>query len=306
MIRVGMVGTSPGNGHPFSFSAIVNGYDPDRFADAGWPVIDRYLRRAEGAAGGIDGMEVTHAWTQDGETTRRLRRSCGISGAPDGLEAMAAEVDAAIVARDDWESHARMALVFLERGVPVFVDKPLSLDPDELAGFRPHLEAGRLMSCSAMRFARELDGPRSDPGAYGGLRLVRGAIVLGWEKYGVHLLDAAWGVRRLRPVSVTALPARHDSMAVELEGGGLFEVDCLGEAPRVFRLELFGADDASRHEITDNYTMFRRMLLRFRAMVEDGRPPVPPDEVLDVMRVLVAGRRSGQRGGPVRIAELPI
>ena len=46
------------------------------------------------------------------------------------------------------------------------------------------------MSCSGMRYARELDEPRADLAAYGRLKLIRGAIVLSWEKYGVHLLEA--------------------------------------------------------------------------------------------------------------------
>ena len=32
-LRLGILGLSPGNGHPFSFSAIVNGYDDAAFAD---------------------------------------------------------------------------------------------------------------------------------------------------------------------------------------------------------------------------------------------------------------------------------
>ena len=38
--------------------------------------------------------------------------------------------------------------------------------------------------------------------AYGHLKLIRGAIVLSWEKYGVHLLDAIFGITSARPVSV--------------------------------------------------------------------------------------------------------
>ena len=31
-LRLGVLGFSPGNGHPYSFSAIVNGYDDEAFA----------------------------------------------------------------------------------------------------------------------------------------------------------------------------------------------------------------------------------------------------------------------------------
>ena len=55
-----------------AFSAIVNGYDPAAFERAGWPVILDYLRRQSADAFGFPDMRVTHAWTQDRETTARL------------------------------------------------------------------------------------------------------------------------------------------------------------------------------------------------------------------------------------------
>ena len=72
------------------------------------------------------------------------------------------------------------------------------------------------MSCSGMRYARELDEPRADLAAYGRLKLIRGAIVLSWEKYGVHLLDAILASSQSRPVSVLMLPADHASAVVRL------------------------------------------------------------------------------------------
>ena len=36
VIRVGIVGLSEGNGHPFSFSAIINGFSDVGMAAAGW------------------------------------------------------------------------------------------------------------------------------------------------------------------------------------------------------------------------------------------------------------------------------
>ncbi len=74
---------------------------------------------------------------------------------------MLGNVDAVIIARDDHETHLELARPFLEAGLPVFVDKPLSLDLEALRFFRPYLEAGKLMSCSGMRYARELDELRA-------------------------------------------------------------------------------------------------------------------------------------------------
>ncbi len=63
-LRLGVVGLSEGNGHPFSFSAIVNGYDDAGMAASGWPVIHDYLRLRDPSEFGGLGAQVTHAWTQ--------------------------------------------------------------------------------------------------------------------------------------------------------------------------------------------------------------------------------------------------
>ena len=143
----------------------------------------------------------------------------------------------------------RWPCTFLEAGLPVFVDKPLSLDISQLRAFKPYLEKGQLMSCSGMRYARELDEPRADLAAYGRLKLIRGAIVLSWEKYGVHLLEAAMAITPAHPVSVRMLPAEHASAVIRLDDGVLMQIDALGECPRTFHLELFGTQrtGAFRH-----------------------------------------------------------
>lgn len=189
-IRIGMIGVSEGNGHPFSFSAIINGYSKEGLKESGWPVIYDYVRSRDISEFGINGFRVTHAWTQDEATTTKLCKSCSIPHGVSAYEDMLGRVDAVILARDDYENHLSMAMPFLESGLSVFVDKPLSLSVDELRKFKPYLISGKLMSCSAMRYARELDIVKASMKSYGRLKLVRGAILNSWEKYGVHLLDA--------------------------------------------------------------------------------------------------------------------
>ncbi len=304
--KVGIIGLSPGNGHPFSFSAIINGYDDAGLAASGWPVIYDYVRRRDPSEFGIAGLQVTHAWTQDEIVTRRLCRACRIPHAASRREAMLGNVDAVIIARDDAETHLEMAQPFLEAGLPVFIDKPLSLDLDALRFFRPYLDQGQLMSCSGMRYARELDEARASIAEYGRLLLLRGAIVLSWEKYAVHLIDALFGVVSARPVSVIALDAPHAALAVAMDDGSLLQLDALGEAPRTFRLDFWGEQRTSSHEITDNFSMFRRLLWHFAEMIRTRRPVVPVRDTLDAMRLLIAGKLARRDGGKVLLSELPL
>ncbi len=306
MIRAAIIGLSEGNGHPFSFASIVNGYSGEALATSGWPGIYDYVRRRHASEFGIDGLKITHAWTQDPEVTRKLCEACLIPHGVSRYEDLLGAVDAVIIARDDYESHFLMARPFLEAGLPVFIDKPLSLDPGQLRAFTPYLERGQLMSCSGMRFARELDEPRADFAAYGRIQLIRGTIVLSWEKYGVHLLDAIFSVTPAHPVSVRMLRAGHASATVQLDDGVSLQIDALGESARTFRVEFFGSQRIAAFDLTDNFTMFRRMLWQFADGIRTGRPAIPSARTLEIMRVLIAGRRSRDEDREVPLDEIQL
>jgi predicted dehydrogenase len=303
---IGIIGLSEGNGHPFSYGSIINGYSPEGLASSGWPGIYEYVRRRHASEFGLNGWTVTHAWTQDPESTKKLCAACRIPHSVDDYRELLGKVDAIIIARDDHETHSQMSRPFLEAGLPVFVDKPLSLDVSELRDFRPYLENAQLMSCSGMRYARELDEPRADLAGYGRLKLIRGAIVLSWEKYGVHLIEAALAITPAHPVSVYMIPAEHASAVIRLDDGVLIQIDALGECARTFRLDFFGTQRTGGFDITDNFSMFRRMLWQFTESIRTGRPAIPPDRTLEIMRVLIAGRMARNENREVFLNELPL
>jgi Oxidoreductase family, NAD-binding Rossmann fold len=302
----GIIGLSEGNGHPFSFGSIINGYSPEGLASSGWPGIYEYVRRRHPSEFGLDGWKVSHAWTQDPESTKKLCAACRIPNGLDNYLEFLGKVDAVIIARDDFESHLQMARPFLEAGLPVFIDKPLSLEVSELRVFKPYLEKGQLMSCSGMRYARELDEPRANLAAYGQLKLIRGAIVLSWEKYGVHLLEAIFAITPAHPVSVRMLPTKHASAAILMDDDVLIQIDALGECARTFHIELFGTSLTGAFDINDNFSMFRRTLWQFAESIRTGQPAIPPDRTLEIMRVLIAGRIARKENREVLLNEISL
>jgi predicted dehydrogenase len=302
----GIIGVSEGNGHPFSYGSIINGYEPEALAASGWPGIYEYVRRRHASEFGLGDWRITHAWTQDPEVTKKLCAACRIPHEVADYREFLGKVDAVIIARDDYETHAQMALPFLEAGLPVFVDKPLSLEIPELRAFNPFLESGQLMSCSGMRYCRELDEARADLATYGRLKLIRGAIVLSWEKYGVHLLEAILAMPIARPVSIRMLPVEHASAMVRVDDGVLIQIDALGENARTFHVELFGTQRNGAFDITDNFSMFRRMLWEFANSIRTGRPAIPFERTLEIMRVLIAGRIAREENREVLLNEIQL
>lgn len=297
---------SDGNGHPFSYSSIINGYSPEGLSKSGWPGIYDYVRRRHPSEFGLNGWRVTHAWTQQPEITKTLCAACQIETAVEDYHEFLGKVDAVIIARDDFESHFEIAQPFLKAGMPVFVDKPLSLDINQLRELKPFLVSGRLMSCSGMRYARELDEPRANLASFGKVKLIRGAIVLSWEKYGVHILDAVLGMPTARPVAVRMLRTDHASAAIRFDDQSILQIDALGEAARAFHIEIFGTERNAAFDITDNFSMFRRMLWEFTTSIGTGRPTIPAERTLEIMRVLIAGRISCNEDREVNLDEIAI
>jgi predicted dehydrogenase len=304
-LQLGVLGVTEGNGHPYSFSAIVNGYSPDGFAEAGWEGILAYLEERDPAEFGFPGVAVSHAWTQEPAETERLCAAARIPNAVrDRTELLDAEIDGVLLLRDDHENHRPFAEPFLEAGLQVFVDKPLTLAPEDLAYFEPYLRSGQLMSCSGLRYARELDGPRRDLNAYGDLRVIRGTVLFDWAHYGVHVLEAILNVVDARPVAVRPGPAAHQSLVIETDSEYPVQIDALGEAPLTFDVDIYGSAQASRHRLSDNFTAFRRTLWRFIEGVRTGDPQIPPEETLAVVRTLIAGQRAQGEDRKVTLTEV--
>ena len=71
-LRLAMLGMIEGNGHPYSWSAIVNGYDPAAMAaQCTYPGIIEYMSKQPLEKVRIPGARVTHVWTDDPADWRR-------------------------------------------------------------------------------------------------------------------------------------------------------------------------------------------------------------------------------------------
>ncbi|MFK8030319.1 MAG: Gfo/Idh/MocA family protein [Gammaproteobacteria bacterium] len=306
VIKLGMIGINDGNGHPFSFSAIINGYDDEGMKHSGWDVIYDYLQLRDASEIGFEGVEVTHAWTQDPEQTHILAKASKIPNVVEDPVDMLSEVDGVIIARDDYETHYPLAKVFLENDKFVFIDKPLSLDIEELRFFRPYLQDGKLMSCAGARYAQELDEIRETIDTFGDMKLIRGTVVNGMEKYGIHMLDGIFGVTGFQVESVSCVEAKHISMRIKNTDNSLIYIDALGETCKTLQFDFWSDKKRFHAETNDNFTMFRRLLIDFVAMIRTGKPIVDPDLVINSMKVLIAANISRKENREIRIDDIAI
>lgn len=309
-VRLGVIGLNEGNGHPYSFSAAVNGYDDAGMRESGWGVIYNYLRPRDAADFGITGARVTHAWTQDPAETARLCRAARIDHAVREPGEMLGQIDGLLLCRDDYETHLPLARPFLEAGIPVFIDKPLTLDATELAWFTPYLGNGLLMSCAGGRYARETDPALGAylSGELGDVLLARGAVVANFSRYGITMLEAIFRVLPCHVEEVWVVPGqRHESVILrQTPGQPLVQIDALGAAAKTFQLDFFGTKGRAHAEINDNFAAFRRLLGQFVRQIRTGEPAIPAAHTLQMMHILMAAERSRAEGRPVQMSEMVI
>ena len=81
-IRIGILGMTEGNAHPFSWSAMINGYDHDemcKWTNELYPTIPQYLAKQPKETFGIPGVKVTHVcFTGYEERNGRKLCSCNL------------------------------------------------------------------------------------------------------------------------------------------------------------------------------------------------------------------------------------
>lgn len=305
MIKVGMIGLSEGNGHPYSFSAIINGYDDVHMSQSGWDNIYNYLKERDGADFGIFDAKVTHVWTQGLEESKKIAQASKIENIVEKYEDMIDDIDAVIIARDDYQSHKEIAQPFLEAGKYVFIDKPLSLDIDELRYFKPFLESGQLMSCSGIKYAPELDKLKRDFKDFGKIKLIRGTTVKSWEKYAIHMLDGIFSVVPFDVEAVQHNDATHESFTLFNQDGSIIQIDALGVSELTLRIEFFSDTKYYRADTINAFDAFRRTLWNFIDSIKN-KNKIKSLLTIDLMKVLIAGNMAREAGEIVKLSSIKV
>lgn len=300
MTKIGVIGMSPGNAHPYSWSSIINGaFDTDEINRIGYPAVANYLVANKDTLG-IPGAEVVCVWTQDRKISESIAMSSKIARIVENLEDMIPWVDAVLLSRDDPGNHLAMAKPFLDAGIPLFIDKPLAITLEELRYFSEESAKGKLlMSCSSMRYANECRIVKQEINTLGKLELATAVGKKDWIKYGVHLLEALFSLLDdPSPAFVKYIgKTEKDIVQIEFESGLQATVHLFMDIVGTFQLSLFGQQGWRLIDIKNSYSMFRDNIIEFIRSVQEGRPRLSFDKTENIIRTVIAANESKKRGG---------
>lgn len=267
---------SDGNGHPYSWSAICNGYSPVEMAANGFPVISEYLSKQNWPEARLPNVEVSYVWTQDLAISHQLAGASLIPNIVEIPDEMLGKIDGLLLARDDAENHLKMAAPFLKAGIPVYIDKPIALNIYELdAIYALQKYEGQIFTCSALRFADEFKLTPELKRRLGKIRHIEAVTPKSWKKYAVHIIEPVLKMlEETYPINsqlIDGFAYGGSSVFVQFENGASARFTALGlEVIAPISLRVFGDKDWVDLVFSDTFTAFKRALSEFLGGIESS------------------------------------
>jgi len=312
-IKLAMLGMVDGNAHPYSWSAIFNGFDREAMGElskgpyAGIPV---YLFREPYGNMGIPGAKVTHVWTDDPSDAEGIARASLVPNIMRKPEDAIGEVDAVIVATDKGHEHADRCRPFVEAGLPIFVDKPLVDNEQDLGAFVKWVAEGApIMTSSCMRYAKEYLPYRISTHDLGELRFVSIAMAKSWERYGIHAIEGIYPILGPGFVSVqnTGTIDRNVVHLTHSRGADAVAVVTSDMYGAFGAMQISGTQGTAQIRFNDTFHAFKSQLAAFVDFLRSGTRPFPFSESVELMKIIIAGIRSREEGGRrVMLSEIDV
>ncbi|WP_110689369.1 Gfo/Idh/MocA family oxidoreductase [Salinicola endophyticus] len=297
MLNLGMIGLSSGNGHPYSWGAIFNGYDKAAMEACGFPVIPRYLERQTWPESQLSSARVTSIWTQDQNLSNKVASAARIPTVVSHPNDMIGMVDGLLLARDDAENHYKYAAPFLKAGVPVYIDKPIALSLNDL-GYLYDLEQypGQIFSCSALSYGDELRLSAEESLALGEIRSIIATTPKSWDKYAVHVIEPSLRFLPSEDVPETSSRVSGDHgttgamLSVLWKSGIQTSFVATGDAVAPISIRLHGTKGWKELLFTDAFPAFKKALEDFVRGIENNTVQSPKEHHSRVVSLIEQGR----------------
>lgn len=289
MIRIGIVGSD--NSHAEAFSKVCN--------------VQQELH--------VDGAQVVSIFGLDAARTQEVATKGNVPTVVGKPEEMIGKVDAVLVVFRHGGLHRQYAEPFLRAKIPVFIDKPLALAPEDGRALLALSEKSGtpLTSFSTLRYARDMIGFKKEAEEKGPVRSAvfsgpadRRSEYGGLPFYGIHVVEMAQALLGTGVESVHAVENAKNTVATLCYGDGrIMTLNFLGDAAYVFHMLAFGKQGWVGRAL-DASTCYRDGLEVVLSMVRTGAMPLGRQELLEPVLVLAGIERSLTSGQSVQIAHI--
>ena len=288
MIEIGIIGFSKNNGHPYSFSAIINGYSKHHFKKIGYKFILEYLNKQPKKNFLKNELKISTAWSNNFNQTKLLAKACKISKVVKNYKELADDkIQGVIIAKDDWKNNKKIAKFFLNKNIPVFIDKPLTLEKKDLNFYKKFYNKKILMSCSGLRFSNQISEIEKKIKFNGKPNLIIGNISNDIEKYSVHLLEVIQKLGYLKIKSIKKLNTNLETYLLKLDNNINFILNCCGKNIRINDMTFFCKKGHFKIDFNDNFNAFKNTLKAFSYLVKQKKQLVKFSDTESIIKTII-------------------
>lgn len=282
MLKIGIVGSD--NSHAIAYSKLAN------------------VTKVAG-----DKCRVVGIWGQKEARTLEVAKEGQIETIVNTPEDLIDLVDAVIVVDRHGGLHLKHALPFLERGMPVYVDKPFAISLEDCRQMLDVAERSDslISSFSPLRVAPATIALKESLDKIGDIKVAHFAGPCDFESqyagpffYATHVAEIAI---KLFDDEVKSLKVTQSgkNVAVQLiwKSGILTSFSYLGDAAYVFHASLFGTQGMVSNEIIGGYSSYAEVLKAFIFMIETQARPLTNDQLLHPIAIVHGIQKSLANGG---------
>lgn len=237
----------------------------------------------------------------------------GISKHCQTVEELADCVDIGFIQGCNWDKHLDYAEVFMKKGKPVFLDKPMVGCMRDIRRLEKMMQNGlQVVGSSSMRYAQEITDFMNQPVEERGEILnIMGTCGVDEFNYGIHVAEAICAMAK-HPVRVRfdgvgekdgkktesyTVVFADGTTATYLTATGVWLPCCflITTSKGVVNLNI------------DSGRIYIQLLDRICDEIETGRSQLTPaSEIIESIKMMLAGRLSRERGGEsVQLSDIP-
>lgn len=292
-LKLGIIGMSEGNGHPYSWSAICNGYNQMYMKSCPFPVIPNYLAQESFPDAQIPQVEVTHIWTQEKAISEHVALSSNIPFIVDKPQDMVGQVDGLLLARDDAQTHYFFAEPFLDAGTPIYIDKPLALSCSEAKRIYARSKYDhQIYTTSALSHAPELLLTEELRNKVGRISTISAETPKYWDTYAIHIIEPVLKMLDWTESYTLNRSTQGPQTSISLTWLSGIETTftAFGSVVKPIQIHITGEHDTITLTFSHTFRAFKTALEKFVGVIRGSEVPPKKDFVLKTIALVEQGR----------------
>ena len=262
-----IIGINKGNGHPYSFSAIVNGYDKkelNKFCE--FDVIKKYLIGKEFPNKKFNKFKIKYIFTSNINISKKIAKSCKIKYSIQNLNELPKNISGIILARDDFKYNEQVIKFCAKKKISLFVDKQISKNKNFLINNKLKLlNFGSLYGGSGMSFCDDFLKFKKEykKKKFKILKII--CTTKGkWINYGQHLLDPIYDIVQFDDINFVSKVLKTNTRILKCK---ISNVDCEFRFKennyKTIKIEFYTDLGKKSVKFSNPYDAFSRMLINY-------------------------------------------